>query len=91
MKELPADVNAYQKSRVYTDRTTPGMMKNDHRTRAGVWGKIVVEKGEVVYEIPEDGETHTLTPDQPGVIEPLKFHRIDPQPGAKFYLELHRK
>ena len=29
-------------------------------------------------------------PDNPGVIEPLVFHRINPQPGTKFYLELYR-
>ena len=90
MKELPDNVSAYQKSQTYTDKTTPGMMKNDHRVRAGVWGRIVVEKGEIIYEIPEDGETHTLTPDLPGIIEPVKYHRIDPQPGTKFYLEFLR-
>lgn len=89
MKDLPDNVRAYQK-KAYTHKTTPGMMKNDHRVRAGVWGKIVVQKGEVIYEIPEHEETHTLTPDLPGVIEPLVFHRIDPQPGARFYLELYR-
>ena len=90
MKELPVNVSAYQKSQIYTHKTTPGMMKNDHRTRAGVWGKIVVRSGEVTYEIPEENESHTLTPDNPGVIAPLQFHRIDPAPGAKFYLELYR-
>lgn len=90
MKEIPENVRAYQKTQLYTAKTTPGMMKNDHRTRGGVWGKIIVRSGEVGYEIPEDEESHTLTPDNPGIIEPLKFHRIDPKPGAKFYLELYR-
>lgn len=90
MKELPEGVRSYQKTQTYTAKTTPGMMKNDHRVRAGVWGMIIVEAGEVTYEIPEEDESHTLTPDNPGIIAPLQFHRIDPQPGAKFHLELYR-
>jgi tellurite resistance-related uncharacterized protein len=90
MKQLPDNVSSYRKSQTYTDRTTPGMMKNEHRTRLGVWAKIVVQKGEVTYMIPPEDETHTLTPDNPGVIEPAVFHKIDPQLGAKFFLEFYR-
>lgn len=89
MKEIPEGVHAYNKKE-YTDKTTPGMMKNEHSVRLGVWGKIVVQKGEVKYEIPSQGEEHLLTPDNPGIIEPLIVHKIDPQPGTKFYLELYR-
>lgn len=90
MKQLPDKVKAYNKSQTYTDRSTPGMMKNEHRTRAGVWAKIVVQKGEVIYMIPSDDETHTLTIDNPGIVEPTVFHKIEPQQGARFYLEFYR-
>ena len=90
MQEIPETVRAYQKTQTYTDKTTPGMMKNDHRVRAGVWAKIVVQKGEVIYEIPDRNESTTLTADSPGIIEPLVTHRIMPQAGAKFYLEYYR-
>jgi tellurite resistance-related uncharacterized protein len=90
MGEIPSTVRAYQKTQVYTDKTTPGLMKNDHRVRSGVWAKIVVQQGEVRYEVPATNESVTLTPDRPGVIEPLVTHRILPAPGAKFYLEYYR-
>ena len=90
MKQLPENVKAYNKTQTYTYRTTPGMMKNDHSTRPGVWGKIVVERGEVTYFIVPDEETHILTPENPGVIEPAVLHRIDPQQQAKFYVEFYR-
>ncbi len=90
MQELPETVRAYQKTPIYTDKTTPGMMKNDHRVRNGVWAKIVVQKGEVVYEIPDRNHVETLTPDAPGIIEPVVTHRILPRPGARFYLEYYR-
>jgi tellurite resistance-related uncharacterized protein len=90
MKQLPDNVSSYNKSQTYTDKTTPGMMKNDHRTRAGVWAKIIVMKGAVIYLIEDDPEPHTLTPDNPGIIEPVVFHKIDPQPGTKFHLEFFR-
>ena len=90
VKEIPDGVRAYNTTQIYTDKTTPGMMKNDHRTRLGVWGKIIVEKGSVAYEIPDQDESHVLTPDNPGIIEPAVTHRINPQPGTKFYLEFYR-
>jgi len=78
------------KTQVFTDKTTPGMMKNDHRVRSGVWAKLVVQKGEVVFEIPERNETITVTADSPAIIEPVVMHRILPQAGARFYLEYYR-
>jgi len=90
MKELPEKVQAYNKSQTYTDRSTPGMMRKDHSTRAGVWGKIVVQKGEVIYNMENDDESHTLSPEKAGVIEPTIKHRIDPQVGARFYIEFYR-
>lgn len=89
MKEIPDNVHAYNKVE-YTDKTTPGMMKNEHSTRPGVWGKIVVEKGEVRFELPSESKEHLLTPENYGVIEPSVVHKIDPGPGAKFYLEFYR-
>ena len=86
MAEIPEGLRVYNKSH----KTTPGMMKNDHRVRVGVWGKIIVQVGEVIYMIPERDETHTLTPDNSGIIEPLVTHKVDPQPGAKFYIEFYR-
>ncbi|MEN3973779.1 DUF1971 domain-containing protein [Emcibacter sp. SYSU 3D8] len=90
MQEIPDTVRPYQKTQVYTDKTTPGMMKNDHRVRSGVWAKIVVQKGEVVYEIPERNEQVTVTAEAPAVIEPVVMHRILPQAGSRFYLEYYR-
>lgn len=90
MKEIPENASAYNKTRHYTDQSVPGMMKNDHSVRAGVWGKIVVERGEVLYMIDGDDETYTLSKDNPGVIEPMVKHRIDPQPSSKFYIEFYR-
>ena len=91
MKELPDGLPAYNKTQTYTDKTTPGMMKNDHQTRIGVWGKIIVLKGQVNYLIPADNEEIMLEPGLDGIIEPTTLHKVDPQPGSKFYIEFHRK
>jgi tellurite resistance-related uncharacterized protein len=90
MSELPETVRAYQKTQIYTDKTTPGMMKNDHRVRSGVWAKIMVQKGEVIYEVPDRNQTVTATAESPVIIEPLVTHRILPRTGARFYLEYYR-
>ena len=91
MKQLPDNVSSYNKSQSYTDKSTPGMMKKDHRTRAGVWAKIVVMKGSIIYRIEDDPESYTLSPVHPGIIEPAVFHKIDPQAGTKFHLEFFRR
>ena len=90
MKEIPEAARAYNTTRHYTDRTVPGMMKHHHTVRAGVWAKIIVERGEVKYYIDGDDQEYTLTKGNPGVVEPMVKHRIDPQPSSKFYLEFYR-
>ena len=90
MKQLPENVKAYNKSQTYTYNSTPGMMKNNHRTRAGVWAKIIVQKGEVLYHIEGDDEVYTLSSEVAGIIEPTIFHKIDPQQGPRFAIEFYR-
>ena len=88
--EIPESAKPYNKTDIFTHKNTPGMMMNNHKTRMGVWAKIVVEQGKVQYEIADTGESVTLTPDNPGIVEPLAVHRIKPEKGAKFYLQYYR-
>ena len=90
MKQLPDHLDHYNTTKTFTDVSAPDIMKDDHRTKAGVWGRIVVVKGEVIYCITETGERISLTPDQPGIIEPTIAHKIDPQPGTEFFVEFYR-
>lgn len=65
-----------------------GLLK-DHNTNNGVWGLICLEQGELEYII-EDKETHILTPDNKGVVEPEIKHHIKPLGKVIFRVEFYK-
>lgn len=91
MKTLPPDVVAYRKTPVFTQETVPAALRNRHRTKAGSWGKIWVTSGQLGYRILTDPpETHILTPNLPGIIEPEVPHCVEVLTPASFYVEFYR-
>tara|TARA_R110000868_G_scaffold281824_1_gene542065 strand:+ start:345 stop:620 length:276 start_codon:yes stop_codon:yes gene_type:complete len=91
MKSLPLEVKAYKKTEVFSKETTPKGLLSEHRTIQGVWGKIVVLEGTLIYTIDDnDGETIELSPGKIGVVEPQVIHHVTPLDGVKFYVEFYR-
>jgi tellurite resistance-related uncharacterized protein len=91
VKELPNDVVAYKKTPEFTEATVPSGLLRDHRTKAGVWGEIVVLEGCLEYIINEPVlEVVTLKEGQPGVVEPTIPHHITPLGPVRFYVEFSR-
>jgi len=71
MKQIPPDCVAYKQTSLFTETTIPAGLLKSHKTKAGVWGKIVVTEGRLMYRILEPVlETHELTRAQAGVVEP---------------------
>lgn len=89
MKQLPDNVKAYKRTPLFTQETVPDALLNNHNTKAGVWGLIQVEEGELDYTI-EDTETHRLTPDNPGVVEPEVVHHVTPVGTVAFFVEFYK-
>lgn len=91
MRTLPADAQPYKRTPDFTCDTVPRALLDAHDTRAGVWGRIVVEAGEVLYRILEpEFEEVLLSPSRDGVVEPTMKHAVEPRPGARFYVEFLR-
>ena len=90
MKSLPDHVQQYSASPVFTEVTVPKGLLKDHNTKNGVWGLVRVNEGELEYII-EDKETHILTPDNKGVIEPEIRHHIKPMGKVSFQVEFYKK
>lgn len=64
---------------------------NDHNTKEGVWGKIVVLEGLLEYTIQEPvQEKVELNSERYGVIEPKIKHHIKPLGSVKFFVEFYR-
>lgn len=91
MKTLPADVQPYQRTPVFTETTVPAGLLRQHTTKAGIWGKIVVLEGHLRYRIlaPEPVEV-LLSPERFGVVEPQVPHEVSPEGPVRFYVEFHR-
>lgn len=91
MKTLPADVQPYQRTPVFTQATVPAGLLRQHTTKAGTWGKIVVLEGRLRYRIlaPEPVEI-LLSPERFGVVEPQVPHQVSPEGPVRFYVEFHR-
>ena len=90
MKTLPPDASAYKRTPEFTETTVPNGLLNDHTTKEGVWGKIVVVEGILEYVIQEpEVEVVHLTPERFGVVEPTVKHHVKPLGSVRFYVEFH--
>ena len=89
MKSPPNHVQRYQSTPVFTKKNVPKGLLKDHNTKNGVWGLICIEQGELEYII-EDKETHILTPDNKGVIEPEIKHHIKPLGKVIFRVDFYK-
>lgn len=91
MRALPDHVQAYRRTPDFTCDTVPKALAHAHDTKRGVWGRIVVVEGEVLYRILEPTrEEVLLSPATNGVVEPTMKHDVQPRPGARFYVEFLR-
>ncbi|EDX83113.1 conserved domain protein [Synechococcus sp. PCC 7335] len=92
MKILPADAVSYKKTSEFTALSVPSKLLHAHRTKSGVWGKIVVLEGALTYRILEPTvEEVLLSPDRFGVIEPTVKHEVMPHDDCRFYVEFYRQ
>lgn len=91
MNPIPEGCIAYKRTAVFTETTVPAGLLNRHSTKAGVWGKIVVEQGRLRYLVfePEVSDM-VLTPGEPGVAEPMQPHEVMPLGAVRFYIEFYR-
>lgn len=91
MKSLPSEVVAYKRTPEFTDTTVPAGLLRSHDTKPGVWGRIVVLEGALLYRILEpEVEDIRLDPSIAGIVEPTVKHEVVPEAGVRFYVEFYR-
>ena len=89
---LPDDAEPYQKTKEFTESTTPAGLLRRHNTKLGVWGRICVLEGKLLYRILEpDVEEILLLPGLDGVVEPGIYHEVEPQGSVRFFVEFCRQ
>ena len=89
MTALPASVEKYSQSRLFTETTTPPNFQRNHATRSGVWGKLMVETGGMDFAWAEGGEW-ALTEGDSVTIPPETPHRVTLTGPVSFYVEFYR-
>lgn len=91
MKVLPATVKPYKQTTVFDENTVPAGLRKSHSTREGVWAKIIVLEGELIYRILDPVvEEIKLTPERFGVVEPTVKHEVVPGDRVRFYVEFYQ-
>lgn len=89
MPALPGDASPYRETRIFDEQTIPEGLKRDHRTKQGVWGRIVVESGRLAYTLGD--ETWVLRPGVDGHIPPDAAHHVVPVGRVRFKVVFLRR
>ena len=88
---LSEGVAAYACTATFSARSIPDSLRKSHRTKAGIWAKIVILEGKPRYRILEPAvREFELSPANPGIVEPDVPHEVAPIGKVRFFIEFHR-
>ena len=88
MPHLPAEVQVYKRTPIFTQDSIPAGLLRRHNTKPGAWARLVLISGRLKYRVLEPVLAEwMLTPEQPAIIEPTVLHEIEPAGECSFYLE----
>jgi tellurite resistance-related uncharacterized protein len=89
--EVPERAVVYKRSPTFTSAGCPPALLREHRTKAGVWGRIVVESGALTLTLCEPTSVELrVTPNRPGVLPPTALHYVTLDPETRFHIEFLR-
>ncbi len=72
---------------VFDQDSLPDALRQDHSTKAGVWGVIRVLEGQLLLADAEDSTM--LASDRPGLIHPERKHRVEPIGRMRMQVEFY--
>ena len=91
MKSLPRDVAVYRQTPEFTESSIPAGLLRSHTTKAGVWGRIRVLEGSLLYRILEPVvEELLLEPGVDGIVQPGIEHQVEACGPTRFFVEFMR-
>ncbi|NGZ87168.1 DUF1971 domain-containing protein [Duganella aceris] len=93
MKTIPDTVAHYKSTPVFTEESVPAALQRSHTTAAGVWARITILEGSLLYRITDASqatEEVLLTPELPGVVEPRIEHEVNVVGPVRFQVDFHR-
>ena len=90
LKTLPPDVTPDPRTADFNETGIPHALQQDHATKPGVWGRIVVESGILRLTFAESGEEIPLNAGDTGIIAPEERHRVRAGETVMFHVEFCR-
>lgn len=86
-KGLPPGLTVGRRTPSFTEQTIPAALLKDHSTKAGVWGVIHVELGQLQYKLPSEGREVEIQQGETAIIRPEIPHHVTPVGSVTFYIE----
>jgi tellurite resistance-related uncharacterized protein len=77
----------YRTTPVFDEHSLPAALRQDHSTKAGVWGIIRVLEGRL--RLSEAAGSLVLSPHRPGLIHPEREHRVEPIGRMRMQVEFY--
>ena len=90
MKTLPSGLTPYKRTPTFTEGIIPKGLLKAHSTKAGTWGRIVIEAGALWYRISDPPEAVRLVPGVDGIVEPEALHEVEADGEVRFFVEFLR-
>lgn len=81
----------YSTSPVFDEESLPDAIRNDHATKAGVWGLLRVLEGEVRLVFHDPRRELKVDPASPGPIPPEAVHHVETDGPMRMQVEFYRE
>lgn len=88
--ELPDHFIPYKRTAEFNEESVPAALKKDHSTKTGVWAKITVIRGKLLYRVPSLEKETELSVDRVGIVLPEVLHNVEPVGSASFFVEFYK-
>ena len=89
--EWPDGYAVYRRTPEFDETTVPAGLTSEHATKRGVWARIHVVSGAVLYHVgPPIGRSFRVGPASSAVIVPEVRHRVEPEGPVRFFVEFSR-
>lgn len=89
--EWPEGLAAYRRTMQFDQNSVPAGLKRKHATRAGIWGRLHVVAGTLLYHVEAPvGRTFPIAQGSFAVIVPELPHRVETSGPAQFFVEFWR-
>lgn len=89
--EWPEGISVYRRTPEFDEETVPAGLQRNHSTKRGVWARIHVLEGKLLYHVDEPiGTTFPVMAGSSAVIVPEIQHKVEMIGMVRFFVEFSR-